>query len=66
MYVKSRGTNITNEDRLQFVEAILSNEVKSLYRALHDILTRSEPQSRNSILRVVDFYNEVADIFHDK
>jgi len=58
---RSRGPNITNDDRLRFVEAILSDEVKTLYRSSQDILTRSSLDSINSIMQVVDVYDKIVE-----
>ena len=61
----SKGPNITNDDQLRFIEAMLSDEVKSLYRASQDLLTRGALKNRNSVLKVIDFYDKVAEVFND-
>ena len=63
---RARGPNITNSDRLRFVEVMLSDDVKTLYRSSQDILTRSGLDSRNSVMRVVDFYDKIVEVFNDK
>ena len=62
---RSKGPNITNDDRLRFIEAMLSDEVKSLYRASQDFLTRGALERRNSVMKVIDFYDKVAEVFND-
>ena len=52
---RSKGPNITNDDRLRFIEAMLSDEVKSLYRASQDLLTRGALENINSVMKVIDF-----------
>jgi len=54
-----RGPNITFEDRLRFLEVMLSDEVKILYRTSQDTLTRSSLDKQNSIMRLVDFYDKL-------
>ena len=62
---QSKSPNITNDDRLRFIEAILSDEVKSLYRASQDLLIRGVLENRNSVLKAIDFYHKVAKVFND-
>ena len=62
---RARGPNITNNDRLRYIEAILSDDVKTLYRASQDLMTLSELENRNSVMRVVDFYDKVTEVFND-
>ena len=61
---KTESTNITNTDRLRFLEAKLSDEVKSLYRSSQDSMNRTELDSRNSIMRIVDFYDKISAVFN--
>ena len=51
----AKGPNISNDDWLRFVEAMLSDEVKSLYRSSQDVQTRSGLDSWNSTMRVINF-----------
>ena len=44
----SRGSNISGDDYLRFVEAMLTNDLKSVYQCSQDILTRSGLDSRNN------------------
>ena len=44
----SRGPNISGDDYLRFVEAMLTNGLKSVYQCSQDILTRSGLDSRNN------------------
>ena len=62
---RSKGPNITNDDRLQFIEAMLSDEIKNVYRASHYLLTRGMLENRNSVMKVIDFYDKVAEVFND-
>ena len=61
----SRGPNITNCDRLRFVEVILSDKVKALYSMSQDCLTRIELENRNSVVRLCDFYDKAAEEFNN-
>ena len=61
---KTESSNITNTDRLRFLEAMLSDEVKSLYRASQDSMNRTQLDSRNSIMRIVDFYDKISAVFN--
>ena len=62
---RSCGPNITNNDRLRFCEAMISDDVQILYRQSQDLLTRNALDSRNSVMRVVDFYDKVTTFFDD-
>ena len=44
---------------------MLSDKVKVLYRSSQDTLTRSTLYARNSIIRLVDFYDKVAEVFNN-
>ena len=61
----SRGPNITNDDRLRYIEVMMSDDVKSLYRSSQDVLTRSGLDSRNSVMRIVDFYDKAVEVFNN-
>ena len=62
----AKGPKISYVDRLRFIEAMMSDEVKVLYRSSQDSLTRSGLDSRNSIMRVIDFYDKVTEVFNNK
>ena len=62
----SNGPNITNQDRLCFIEVILSDRVKGLYSMSQDCLTRSELDNRNPVVRVCDFYDKATEVFNDE
>ena len=62
---KNRGPNITNDDRLRFLEAMLSDDVKGSYRKTQDSMSRTELDSRQSIMKLVDFYDLVVHVFND-
>ena len=47
---RARGPNITHIDRLRFIEAVLSDPVKILYRKSQDVMTLSDLENRNSIM----------------
>ena len=49
-------------DRLRYIEAILFDEVKSLYRMSQNILNYSELDSRNSVTQLVVFYDKVTEL----
>ena len=50
---------------MRFVEVMLSDNVKSLYVKSQDCLTAGELDARNSVLRMVDFYDKVSEVFND-
>ena len=60
-----QGPNITNIDRLRFVEAMLHNAMKLLYRSSQDLMTRSATENRNSIMKVLDFYDTITKVFNN-
>ena len=62
---KKDNSNIKHSDCLQFTEIVLSDKVKDLYKKSQDCLTRVELDSRNSVMRIVDFYDKVAEVFND-
>ena len=62
---KKENSSIKHSDRLRFIETVLSDEVKDLYKKSQDCLTRVELDSRNSVMRIVDFYEKVAEVFND-
>ena len=62
---QSRGLNITNTDRLRYLEVMLSDEVKVLYRSSQYCLSRGSLDARNSVMRLVDFYDKVVEIFNN-
>ena len=64
MEERARGPNITNDDRLSFVESMLSDEVKIIHRSSQDLLYHSAFDLHNIILRVVDFYDKVTEVFN--
>ena len=61
----ARGPNITNDDRLRYIEVIMSDDVRLLYRSSQDVLTRSGLYSRNSVMMIVDFYDKAVEVFND-
>ena len=63
---KKENSQIKNTDRLHFIETILSDDVKALYLKSQDCMTRNELDSRNSVVRVVDFYDKVTEIFNNE
>ena len=44
---------------------MMNDPVKVLYRSSQDILTRSGCDLRNSIMRVIDFYDKITEVFND-
>ena len=44
---------------------MLSDEVRILYRASQDILTRGSLDAHNSIMQLVDFYEKISTVFND-
>ena len=62
---RAQGPKISNNDRLRFIEALLSDDLKTLYRSSQDLMTRSELYNRNFIMRVIDFYDKVTEVFND-
>ena len=52
---RKENSNITKTDRLRFIEAVLSDEVKELYKKSQDCLNRAQLDGRNSIVKMVDF-----------
>ena len=44
----------------------MSDDVKLLYRQSQDVLTCSGLDSRNSVMRVVDFYDKVVEVFNSQ
>ena len=61
----SRGPNITTTDRLRYLEVMLLDEVKVLYRSSQDCLSRGNLDARNSVMRLVDFYDKVVEVFNN-
>ena len=59
-------SNITNDDRLRFLEAILHDDVKELYLKTQNCMNRVQLDSRQSIMKLVDFYDMVVHIFNDE
>ena len=43
----------------------MSHDAKTLYRQSQDLLTRSALDNRNSVMRLVDFYDKVTTVFND-
>jgi len=62
---RSHGPHVITNNRLRFCEAMMSDDVKTLYRKSQDLLIRSVLDSRNSVMRVVDLYNKVTNVFND-
>ena len=60
-----RGPNIMFKDRLCFLEVMLLDEVKILYRASQDLLSRGSLDVRNSIMQLIDFYDKAATVFNN-
>jgi len=61
----ARGPNITFTDRLRYLEVMLSDDVKALYRTSQDVLTRGSLDARNSVMKLVDFYDKMVEVFND-
>ena len=61
----ARGPNITFTDRLRYLEVMLSDDVKVLYRTSQDVLTRGSLDARNSVMKLVDFYDKMVEVFND-
>ena len=57
------GPNISNNDGLRYIEAVMSDDVKVLYRASQDLMTLSKLDNRNSVMHVIDFYDKVTEVF---
>lgn len=62
---RSHGQNITNIDWLRFCEAMMSDDMKSFFRFPHNLLSITELNSRNSVMRVIDFYDKVSEVFNN-
>ena len=45
---------------------MVSDDVKLLYKQLHEFLSRSALDSRNGVMRVIDFYDKVTGVFNDE
>ena len=45
---------------------MFQDEVKRLYQKSQDCLSPAELDARNSVLKVVDFYDKVVEIFNDE
>ena len=63
--VAARGPNITFTDMLRYLEVMLSDDVEVLYRTSQDELTRVSLDARNSIMKLVDFYDKMVKVFND-
>ena len=59
------ASRITDCDRLRFVEAMISDEVRDVYRLSQESLTRSELDSRNSTERDPTFTEKISEKFND-
>ena len=59
------ASRLTDCDRLRFVEAMISDEVRDVYRLSQESLTRSELDSRNSTERDPTFTEKISDQFND-
>ena len=58
-------SNITDYDRLRYLEAMLCDEVKMLHRASQDSLNRQELDAQHSVMKLTDFYDKVVHVFND-
>ena len=45
---------------------MFQDEVKGLYQKSQDYLSAAELDARNYVLKVVDFYDKVVEIFNDE
>ena len=54
---KKENAQISFTDCLRFIEAMFQDEVKRLYQKSQDCLSPAELDARNSVLKVVDFYD---------
>ena len=61
----SRIPNITTTDWLRYLEVMLSDEVKVLYRSSQDWLSRGNLDARNSVVCLFDFYDKVVEVFNN-
>ncbi len=55
---------ITTNDRLRLIEAMLSDEAIGHLHASQEVFTRAELDARNSVARVVDYFEAVANVFN--
>ena len=62
---RNESAQITTGERMLFLEAVLSDEVKGLYKKSQDCLTAKELDARNSVLKMVDFYDQVLEVFNN-
>ena len=63
---KKENAQISFTDRLRFIEAMFQDEVKGLYQKSQDCLSAAELDARNSVLKVVNFYDKLVEIFNDE
>ena len=53
-------------DRLWFIEAMLSETALPLMRSSQEILNRAALDARNSVLKVQDYFDKVAEVFNSE
>ena len=62
---KDKATaNIIDVDQLMFIEAVLSDDVKVLYRSSQDLTNRAQLDNRKSVMSVIYFYEKVTEVFN--
>ena len=61
----ARGPNITLDDRLRLIEALLSDDAKEKLAKSQECLNRQEIDARNSVLAVEDYFETVSRKFND-
>ena len=62
----SKQVSITNNDRLRFIEAMLSDQAMPLMVSSQEVLNRQELDARNSVMKVQDCFAKVAEVFNRK
>ena len=63
--VESRNQNIINDDRLWYVETMLSDDVKTIYCYSQDVLMKSELSYGNYVICGVIFYGKIIEVFNN-
>ena len=67
---KMEADKVTNRisklDRLRFIEALCTDDVRDTYRLSQNVMTRSELENRNSSKRDPTFYEVITEKFNDK
>ena len=59
------ANRINKLDRLRFIEALCTDDVRDTYRLSQNVMTRSELENRNSSKRDPTFYEVITEKFND-